>query len=45
MCFICLLFGFRLQMAAGKQAKSVGLESDLPGAQGPGRQARRRHDL
>lgn len=35
----------RWQMAEGEQAKGVGLESDVPRPQRPGRQARRRHDL
>ena len=43
--FVRLLIGFRLQMAAGEQAKGVGLEPDVPRSPGLGRQARRRHDF
>jgi len=41
----CIRRRIFLQMAAGEPAKSLGLEPDLSWPQGPGWQARRRHDL
>lgn len=43
--YCCVLWRICLQMAAGEPAKSVGLEPDVSWAQGPGWQARRRHDF